>query len=747
MSRLSDYTDADLLNIITLAGYQRLSGTHKNASSPHELQHSCGMVNTKTSKTLLSNKRGCTFIPCHRRGKLSLLYLKAVAKQQGLDDVTHEHEGKKPLNQLVISADDILTWRKGDLTMTQSWKTVRSRALSVKKGVFFQPDDTRRQAPSGPLTQALLDEICASKNLVAPANAPARRSDKVSYTHILCGKALKLRFNELGDWHEAQCGHCHPVEKTAFEAFNRFLIDRQMTFEGSLRLKSDKRQVMREQIISIICNVCGERNKPKSYDQIRYRGFTYCDNSGCQNTYPPEDRTGESDQYYIDLMQKHGLKSFASAQKLFPKAMRYLKHTSDETPIGVTKPILKYQVVHRALKLPANARSNDFTDAELRCAFQAAIADGATTLGHIRAKLPNNINNFITRRIAMGDFVHHRVLDTLDMRYKRSYAISSLAEAIDCVSDTKCATWGEFVSRYPGAGASIIDQGFKEDVMAEFGWIPLVNYSRLTNAELLEKAGQLCHDEGLNSLVLLETSYGSLVRNIREKNLIAELCDQQGYERPTVWQGMSFDDLVQHIRDSDFASSSDWHASSSGSYKYASSQNWVREIAKEFSWGYYQGLNGFGYDSLPETIVANILYLADYDFVDHPPIDRFVGYGGGRPMSDFLIGSISLWIEVWAYRCEEVVIDGKLKDYPAKRQHKEHGYRTNDMRLCSLEGGLFYRPYTLDGIKYRGGMSSFVSHVCRHLTQHGIPVAYDAELLSKLRKSVNGQSNALSIKR
>jgi hypothetical protein len=139
MSRLSDYSDQHILDIIHAAGYVRLSGQHSNGQSVHELIHSCGMVNLKNSKTLLSDKRHCGFIPCHPRGKLSLLYLKTIATRLGLDDVTHDQEGQTELRRLTISANDLLRWTKGDAVMTQSWHTVRSRALSCKKAPFSNP--------------------------------------------------------------------------------------------------------------------------------------------------------------------------------------------------------------------------------------------------------------------------------------------------------------------------------------------------------------------------------------------------------------------------------------------------------------------------------------------------------------------------------------------------------------------------------------------------------------------------------
>jgi hypothetical protein len=744
MSRPSDYTDEQILEIIHASGYKRLSGVHKNGASVHVLKHSCGMINEKNSKTLLSKKRGCRFIPCHARGALSLQHIKSIAAEYGIDQVTPIMEPTVPLDRLEISADDKLCWHRDGLVMTQSWNEVRKRALSTKKGAFFQADGTRRKLRSPVLTQIFLEQLCNSKHLLRPTPIPTRRSDKVLYTHIPCANPVSLRFSELENWNEAKCMTCHSPEQTALAAFLSFLVDAEMDYSGTLRMLPDRKQVDRSQVITIECRACKLTNKAKRYDLIRYRGFIYCDNPFCRNTYLTEDKTGESDQYYIDLLRKYKVTSFAEAKQLFPRAMQYLKTESNEiNQVGPNK-VFKYEVVRKALGFETNTLTRNFSDAELQHAFQAAINAGATNLGQLRSMLPNDINNYITRQKAKGDMIHHRLLKEMRFRFKQSYEINSLEDAKACVRDTQCLSWSAFINRYPGPMARIMSLGYKEDIFAEFGWSPLVNYSRLTNDELLARASTLCHDEKLKSLNQLERAYGSLVRNIRERNLLDDLCTSLGFEQPSTWQGMRFDDLVAHVRKREFASSSDWHAECSGSYKYASSQNWVRNVSAIFGWGQYKGLNGFRYDSLPETIVANLLYLSEYEFEDHPAIEQFPGYGGGQPFADFRLDA-TLWVEIWAYCIDDTPPAGKFEKYPQIREHKEKNYSDQCMPLCSIEGGLFYRKQTINGIMYRRGLSSFVRHACDQLSKHGYPISYNPELLNEIRKSVLTQSESSMI--
>lgn len=738
MSRLSEYTDADILQIIQANHYRRLGGTHKNGQSIHVLKHRCGMINEKSSKTLLSEKRGCRFIPCHARGALSLQYVKSVAAASGIE-VTHALEGVVPLDRLEISADEKLSWRKEGRTMTQSWNQVRKRALSVKQGTLFQPDGTRRKLPSPVLGETFLARICSARQLLPPPVVPARRADKVAYTHTLCSKPVLLRFSELEAWDPTQCVHCHPVERKALDAFLTYLADAEMGYTGTLRMMKGAKQVDRDQALSIECRICGHRNTPRTYDQVRYRGFLYCDNPGCRNTYPVEDRTGEPEGYYIELLRKTAVTSFAAAQQRFPRAIQYLQKSTRQVKKNGEGTLSKYELVRDALGFDRNAPSRTFSDAELRQAFQVAIGQGAENISQLRARLANDINNYITRQKATGDMIHHRILEEMKFRFKRSYAIESLEDAIACIKDTAAPSWSWFVTRYPGAGEAIIGLGYKEDILAEFGWTPLVNYSRLPDSALLDRAAAFCRDEQFTSLNQLERAYGSLVRNLRERRLVDRLCEAMGFEQTAVWQGMGFDALVDYIRQRGFASSSDWHHECSGSYKYAASQNWVRDVSGKFAWGLYKGLNGLRYDSLPETVVANLMYLSDYDFEDHPRIEAFPGYGGGRASGDFLLDA-GLWVEVWAYRTDDVPPSGKFEKYPQVRRHKENGYASHGMSLCSIEGGLFYRDYVIDGEAYKRGLSNFVRHACRRLAAHGYRIDYDAELVSQLRKSVQNES-------
>ena len=743
MSRKSEYSDADILDIAEANGYTRLHGQHVNGESVHVLRHSCGMVNVKTSKTLLSDKRGCRFIPCHPKGLLSLLYVQSIARDEKIESVSHQDDATVALERLVISANDTLVWRKDGQTMTQSWNDVRKRALSVKKGEFFQPDGTRRKARSAKLTLEALKEICTDRGFHPPASVPTRRQHKVMYVHAKCGRQVALRFNQLEAWEASRCAYCSPPETSALVTFQSFLQDAEMTYTGNLAMNG--KQVDRAQKLQIVCSACQEKNTARTYDNIRYRGFTCCDNPECQNTYPIADKASESDDYYIDLFKKNDVKYFAQAQRLFPRATRYLTRISPSTTVGGVPGASRYAYVRDSLGLDANLPSQDFSDDELQRLFQEQIDKGCRNISQLRLAIPGAVNNYINRKVAEGDRVHHRILKRIGFRFKHGYVIDSLADAIACVRDTKSSSWSAFVTRYPEAGMRVIALGFKEGVMTEFGWSPLVNYSNEPDETLLDKAVDCFRDDGFVSIAELERNYSRLVVVIRSRGLIDSLYQALGLEKPKEWQGMALDDLVRFVCENEFASLSHWHIESSGSYKYAMSQDWLREVARLAEWGEYKALNGYSYASLPETIIANLLYLSDHDFSDHPPITGFVGYGGGRPSADFLVNS-NLWVEVWAYRTDDKPI-GAFHKYPEVRRHKESGYQTAGMHLCSIEGGLFYRKYLIDGKNRQAGLSSFVQHACERLSQNGCPIAYSDALLNAVRKSVLNLSASVMIER
>jgi hypothetical protein len=744
MSRQSEYSDKDILRIIEENNYQRISGVHVNGASAHELLHSCGMVNVKTSKTLLGPKAGCRYIPCHARGTLSLLYLKKTAKEYGLDDVTHPLDGQVPLPRLEISAKEVLVWRKGSKTMTQSWHEVRARALSEKGGPFFQPDEERRKQRL-PLTVEELAIQCEQKRLKPLGNALTQRKRKSEYVHVPCGASILLRHLEVNGWNENKCPTCSPVGKALLDSFREFLGQKEMEYFGSLEMLGSRKQVARNQWLVIRCSQCGHDNAPRTYDQIRYRGFAYCDNSNCKNTYSIEDVTKGSIEYYIGLFERHRVDSFSEAQQRFPKAARWIKRMPQLNAQGELKIGEAYRAIRDALGWDRNLLPKSFAHKELRNTFSVAIAQGAKTIGELRAMLPDEVNNYINRRLEQGDNIHHKILDELNFKYKRDIKIDNFEDAIEYIAHVGANSWSILVNKYPSAVDRIFELDLKEKIFTYFGWSSLAQFHKMSDADLLEEADLLCRTHNITTIDGISRIRFGLVKNIRRRNLIDTLIKRLGIQQTNRWNDFTCDSILEHVREQRYVSSTDWHEQSSGSYKHAAQNGWLQDIARACGWGEYKGIDEYAYGSIPETIVANLLYLSDIPFHRHPPITAFRGPKGGRLFADFRVAD-AVWIEVWAYQVYESPRSSQLSDYPEKRRYKESGYAENNIDLCSIEGGVFYRNYIIDGQPINKGLHNFIDHACQQLAKHGYPINLTNEFIDMICHSLQGQSDSASLR-
>ncbi|MFP3454526.1 hypothetical protein R0K30_23280, partial [Bacillus sp. SIMBA_154] len=78
---------------------------------------------------------------------------------------------------------------------------------------------------------------------------------------------------------------------------------------------------------------------------IRYRGFCFCDNKECKNTYSSDDIIGKSAEYYIELFDTNQISKFSQAQQSFPKICVYLKRARHIDLSGIKKTGEMYRVV------------------------------------------------------------------------------------------------------------------------------------------------------------------------------------------------------------------------------------------------------------------------------------------------------------------------------------------------------------------------------------------------------------------
>jgi hypothetical protein len=148
MSRLSNYTNPDIMHFADQKGFDYLDGEiHVNAKSIHQLRcRNCHGKQEKRSRQIVSRTRGrCIFLPCHPRGKPTAAFLGARAAEHGvllkLPEVVSD-----PASFVIDPVRD-LVWQKEMDVMTQSWNQVHHRYRKTKK--FFATDGegpTRRRA-------------------------------------------------------------------------------------------------------------------------------------------------------------------------------------------------------------------------------------------------------------------------------------------------------------------------------------------------------------------------------------------------------------------------------------------------------------------------------------------------------------------------------------------------------------------------------------------------------------------------
>ena len=735
MSRESEYSDNDINQIILKHGYERLEGYHKNSSSTHILLHECGMINQKTSQSLLS-KPSCSFIPCHPRGKLSLLYVQGIAKEHGIQCVTHPTKKDIPLNELIIDSKVPLTWKCNDEVMTQSWYQVRTRALSAKQGKFFIADKDKRKSPSKHLTIDQINEICLSAELDFDGVVPKTRIIRKVYTHVDCGTEVPLAFKQLEKWTPSMCTTCFPLEQSRLKAFCDYLAEYEMTLENKVTLLPNSSQVDRSQQIAINCLKCNSTSSSRTFDAVRYRGFTYCDNSSCINTYDENDQKDQSLEFYLNLIKSGKISSFVQFQQRYPKAFVYIKRVGYKNSEGIKKVGELYKIIRRECNWKNNHLPIEYTREELKESFKLAISNGAKNIGELISAIPYPVRNYITRLKGNGNYTHYEILEDLNFQFKRNHYLESLDDILLFIKLRNIESWSEMTCKFPTVTTQIKDLALKDKVFDALEWEPLKDFSSLSDDQLLARAEKLWGENTLRSLEELSKIEFGLIKNIRERRLTEQLRDILGLPVLNNWVEFTLNETIEYIEKFKYVSATDWHQQNSGLYKQAAKSNWLSKIAKACGWGEYIGMDGYRYDSITETAIANLLYIHEISYINHPPIHSFKGKKGGKLFADFFLEEKKIWIEVWAFKGVMDIGSSWLKDYPIQRKYKEKCYTNNDITLCSIEGMLLYRSVEISNKKIKRGLTSFLENACLNLNNSGIQISLDAQIIRTIRDSL-----------
>jgi hypothetical protein len=619
-----------------------------------------------------------------------------------------------------------LTWARtggdGGPAMQEPWSRTAKRLLKFQRFFLVLAP---RPSVSDKLSPEEIVRACERVGLLPPSVSPSRRIDPAYYTVASCGHSVPLTFRQVPEF--SLCPVCLPPEENLYQAFLEFLHAAGLTHKGTLTLLEGRDQFDRSQMVTVECLACDGTNRPRTYDQVRYRGFRYCDQSGCDNyyPYPEQDIVGKPLPYYVDLFKQHDIGSPAQAQQLFPFAMQKLKNH-------------KLTMLSSALGWRQNHMDKP-DRAKLRTAVEMMLESGARTIGDFLRCPDPALRSEIYKAKISG--LLHEVLTDMDVLFKQTPQIRSLEDAQHFMARRNITTWGQATSAFPTFARIVIELGLKDELFTLQGWSHRKNHTDLSDRDLLQLAVHIFDSESMQKVDDLERTNSGLVSELRKRNLSTSLRERLGLAAMTSWIGKNYQDVLDRVRSDCYLSSTDLHKKLPGLYKYAATNSWLAALSVDMGWGRLKDCKGIAWQSYLELIVANLLHMNGVQFDPHPKIKEFSGQSGGRPIADMGIRHLDghyLWVEVWAFASEESARENEYFDgaaYWKNRLYKQDRYRDSGMDYCSIEGELYYRSCDIDGITVSKGFDSFIDHAASRLTANGIAVEVNDQVKRDIRAS------------
>lgn len=624
-----------------------------------------------------------------------------------------------------ISGATILTWKNtqsaSGQTMEEPWSRTSKRLLKHKRFFLIQAP---RPSVSPLLAADEVANACAVVGLKPPSDTPKRRIDYSQYTVSACGHPVSLRFRDVAKF--MSCPICNPPEQAATREFLEFLQAAGLTCRQTLSLQAGSTQVDRSQLVTVECLACGGSNVPRSYDNVRYRGFRYCDNPACEYHYPyPEyDVVGKGLEAYVQLFKRHGIKASVEAQQLFPFVMQHLK--------------VRFAELAAAMGWHRNHRGKpDVT--KLRIALNTMIEAGARRFSDFLCCPDPALRSELIKARQTG--LLQQVLTEIGFIFKQTPQIKTLDDARDFIVKRRITSWTQAASGFPKFASLVIELGVKDELFSIQGWSHRRSYCHLPDSDLLQHAIEIFDSEEMQKIDDLERRYSGLITEIRRRKLSERLRKDLELESKVSWVGRSYDEVIKIVQDGHYVSSTELHKKLPGLYKYIAANNWLKPLPIDMEWGRLKDCQGASWQSYAELIVANLLHLNGLAFEPHPRIFAFSGQSGGRPMADMAIvlsdGS-RLWVEIWAFASAEdaganTYFDGAA--YWQNRLYKERMYTEHGLINCAIEGRLYYQPLEIDGIRYAKGLESFVAHTVTRLRLSGVKVDANDGIIDQIREA------------
>ncbi|MBS9851661.1 hypothetical protein [Vibrio alginolyticus] len=744
MSKTSNYNQSDIESLAKNKGYDYLSGDHKNGLSLHTLRcKTCGYVQKKTSKTILSTTKGqCNAQPCHTKGVYPLIYLHDTNQNRDFY-LTIARPFTEPIDTILIEKNkesEFIFWRKGNDS-----GVVNTGSIFTKKGERDPSKPKRKKKPK--LNNAQLAELCISKGLKIAGDIQPK-AKKTTYKIKKCGCTTELNFQQVESF--VDCLSCYPLEVRAFDDFNRFLQpfhkhlpetigELHLSKKQSQRLRH-KATVDRNQLVSIQCNICKAVNNARSYDNVRYRGFTYCDNPECFTTYSTKDLIKRDRPYYQKLVEEHEITSWSEFQSLFPKAFLWIFQAHHPERHSAHNKIYEQLSTYNSF---LSIETRDFTNDEVRACVQEAISKGLTSKEQVLNSMPQPMQRFCNRLKHRGINTLNDIMTDEGIQLKiTTYdtIVIDLPSAIEQIEKNLVKNWGALSTYYPTLCARINELNLKEDICNYFGWTILAEYSKLTDIELFDFALKEIAAKNIKSVseFTTQTSYG-LQKNLNDRGLQRDLYSQCGWKMMNYYDQWDLEKMIKHTKS--YISISQWSTTCAGSYKASLRFDWVDEVAKAHKWfGHKIPDNHDNYfPSRAEALTSNLLVALGLRHKHDLSIDRFPGPKGGTCRYDFFLDDYQVWVEVWAYALHENrESTGKFEDYIFIRKYKTENYVENNMELAELEGGIVARRVTIKGQKLRGELD-YLKHAMDVISEKtGCKTLSQAELKSlQLKRKVS----------
>lgn len=725
MSKRTNYSQKDIKKMIELKGFTYISGSQINQESKHLVRcNSCKMIEEKSSRWVTSTK-GCRFTPCTQKGKPTMLYMQKIAKDNDVT-VTHPTLYIDLYNKEAITVTDKLIWKKDNKIMTQSFEEIRKRAFSTKKGDFFISDKDRIFPIKGKMDLKNIEEVIKKlqKRLIVKELKTSVAKHSL-FLHTPCNKEISLTHKQLVNFQDTQCIVCNPIDQKAITNFNLYLKDKNMKFNGKLKLKNNSTDVDRHQSISIECLLCGSNNQSAIYDRVRYRGFTYCENDNCSNTRHPKDITNQSVDYYLNLFKQYHFTSMAEIQQAFPNAAQYIQ--SNKT---------KRDKIVKILGFRTNALTQDFTDDELISSLKIAYNSGFQKKDKLMNSLPNEIKNFINRnnRNSAFQIKLNIFLEEVGVILLKNIDINNLEDALNYIDNYVIKSWSELLNQHNSVSNKIIDLNLKDDIFKIKCWIKLPNYSNLTDNELLAEVNNICVDNTIKTISDLRNKSYNLVNYLNKRGLTKQVIQTHNFPELMNWQDYSKQEVIDYIKNKKYFSLSDIHLEESGLYKHCSKNDWLRDIEKECKLGNFRGLDGQSYGSRVELIIANILNIGNIQYETHKNI--FKGAKGGQSKSDFYLKDYDFHIEVWGLDKGQDAHKSNMPNYLEIREYKEGQYKQHNITLCSIEGNLYYKSIIIDNVQHTHKLEGYIAHAINQLNKHKVKIINNENLVKQVRFSI-----------